>query len=152
MAFEVAQHPMAQLAKACLVPIYPLYFPVNWVDCLTAMSAHSFIPAVVLVGKEEDRDRLIADTIQWFDEEEAVREFLSMLAESRLRHLAQRVRARTNLLATMGRPLMRSARAELFHEYPRKSGGLWAGLGPCLDDGFRLVLRQYNGGRLEEFY
>lgn len=135
-----------ELAKAHLAPVYPFYFPVNWEDCYAAMLAHCYMPRVVLVDPEESREYIILDCIRWFDDQKVAREFLAALPDARLRFFAQQIRARTNLLTTMGRPLVRSARVELLREFPRSSGssgGCAEGL--RLDHQFRVVWLQYNG-------
>ena len=140
-ASGVVLHPKAEFVEAFLRRTFPVYLPVNLADCFLAILTHSDLPGVVFVGEGESRGDLILDSMQWFEEPDVARCFLSSLVDSRLRFFVQRIRGRTNILKLLERPLVRSAYLELFRRFPRA----WGGGGCCLDRGVRLSELQYDG-------
>lgn len=78
------------------------------------------------VRGDESPESLIRMTAEMFDEARLVKRYLRSLTESELHKIANRVRARTNIQALLGRPIKRSACSEIFHEHPR------VGFGPAL--------------------
>jgi len=133
-----------QYIKAFLGPFFPVYFPVNWQDCFVAMCTHRWLPAISLVDGTESESCIILDCIRWFDEQDVARQFLARLTDAKLRCSAQEIRARTNFLAILRRPLVRSARVELLREFPKPERFGSSG-GRRLDLEFRIACREYEG-------
>ena len=140
-ASKVTLLPKQEYVVSVLRRKFPIHLPVNLADCYLDIVLGKVCQAE-LVGYEESQERLVEDTSHFFDETEEVRVFLSGLSESVLREYAARVRARTNVLALLGKPWKRSAQAELFGKHPLTYRCCSAG---NMDRGFVYVTLEYKG-------